>query len=507
VSYAGTSLLAPTDTGLLAVAGAYADLRLVDPQTFRTVHRVRVPPASSNVALSVDGHLAVASGNRRLVAVDLGRGRVLWSHDFDVDHPVPCPWLTVSLAADAAFCGDSFGGLDRRSLDDGAPVAALDPQLGSVGPLSVSADGAELTAIGAGAPAVSRWRLDGSGAAHTLVARGRLVYDGYDLEEGRTFLAARRPDNASQFDDVSVFHVWDPDRDEATVRLPGEAFGAGWVGAGVLSAWSTQVQGVAYLDTRDPESGYYRGDPTLDFHEMALPAPDGDVLLSMAPDGSVWLVDPATGSRTGDVVTATGRVDWASMSYDGRLIATAAWDDGLHVEVHDVKTGEVVADGLEGPQRVAFAPDGELYAATGGRITRHDPDDLSRLGTLPGAHGEINSLQFSRDGSLQLATANDETASLYDVATGTRLGDPVPTAAPLVVPAFLRPDGLAMAVTVEDGVAVWDLDPDHQFEAACRIAGRELTAEEWATYLGGTEQVATCAEVLARPPGPPATVR
>ena len=60
----------------------------------------------------------------------------------------------------------------------------------------------------------------------------------------------------------------------------------------------------------------------------------------------------------------------------------------------------------------------------------------------------------------------------------------------------LRPDGLAMAVTVDDGVAVWDLDPDHQYETACRIAGRELTAEEWATYLGDAAQVATCGDVL-----------
>jgi WD40 repeat protein len=228
-------------------------------------------------------------------------------------------------------------------------------------------------------------------------------------------------------------------------------------------------------------------------------------MLSAAPDGTVVLVDPATGSRTGQVVTARGYVEWASMSYDGRLIATAAWEDGLQVEVHDVATGEVVAAGLEGPQRVAFAPDGDLYAATDGRITRHDPDDLSRLGTLPGAHGEINSLQFSSDGSLLLATANDETTSLYDVATGIRLGDPVSTAAPLIVPAFLRPDGQEMAVTVEEGVAVWDLDPSEQFEAACRIAGRELTAEEWATYFGDAEQVATCDEVLARRPGPPAS--
>ena len=30
----------------------------------------------------------------------------------------------------------------------------------------------------------------------------------------------------------------------------------------------------------------------------------------------------------------------------------------------------------------------------------------------------------------------------------------------------------------------WDIDPEHQFEFACRIAGRDLSENEWRTYLG-----------------------
>jgi hypothetical protein len=41
-----------------------------------------------------------------------------------------------------------------------------------------------------------------------------------------------------------------------------------------------------------------------------------------------------------------------------------------------------------------------------------------------------------------------------------------------------------VAVSVPTGVAVWDLDPDHLATAACRMAGRNLTATEWSTYLG-----------------------
>jgi hypothetical protein len=46
-----------------------------------------------------------------------------------------------------------------------------------------------------------------------------------------------------------------------------------------------------------------------------------------------------------------------------------------------------------------------------------------------------------------LATSNDRTISLYDVASGIRLGDPVVTAAPYIVPGRLHPDGLSFAET------------------------------------------------------------
>jgi hypothetical protein len=102
---------------------------------------------------------------------------------------------------------------------------------------------------------------------------------------------------------------------------------------------------------------------------------------------------------------------------------------------------------------------------------------------IAGARGEINTLQFSDDGRLLLATSNDQSAALYDVDTGTRLGDPIPTSAPLVYPAFLRPDGEALAVTDEGGVVIWDLHPDNLERAACAMAGRNLTPTEWASYL------------------------
>ena len=46
-----------------------------------------------------------------------------------------------------------------------------------------------------------------------------------------------------------------------------------------------------------------------------------------------------------------------------------------------------------------------------------------------------------------------------------------------------RPDGKALAVTVADGIEIWDLDPDRLAAATCELVGRNLNKTEWATYM------------------------
>ena len=74
---------------------------------------------------------------------------------------------------------------------------------------------------------------------------------------------------------------------------------------------------------------------------------------------------------------------------------------------------------------------------------------------------------------------------IYDVATRRLLGDPVELdsdpESSWVMP---RLDGMDTAIDTVDGILVWDLDPAHWVEAACQLAGRNLTHEEWDGYIG-----------------------
>ena len=88
----------------------------------------------------------------------------------------------------------------------------LDIQLGMVGKLAVTADGSELVAFGAGTPAVTRWRLDGSGPVSTRIADGYIVADRFGYEDNSLVVARRSPEATSD-DDFHDYALWDTDED------------------------------------------------------------------------------------------------------------------------------------------------------------------------------------------------------------------------------------------------------------------------------------------------------
>ena len=119
-----------------------------------------------------------------------------------------------------------------------------------------------------------------------------------------------------------------------------------------------------------------------------------------------------------------------------------------------------------------------------GTLQLFDPSTLTAVGELAGSRGAAQDMQFSADGSLLLVKGGDRRVTLHDIASRTQLGDPI-----LIDPAAfndvsLRPDGKEMAIpNGHTGITLWDLDPAHWADAACSIAGRNLTQREWDTYL------------------------
>ena len=116
-----------------------------------------------------------------------------------------------------------------------------------------------------------------------------------------------------------------------------------------------------------------------------------------------------------------------------------------------------------------------------------------------GSRGHVAGGSGTADGSLIAIHGNDRIAAIYDVATGVQIGGPITIAADERNIARLSPDGRWLAVggqpNANDGIQpgdtvdqratqIWDLDPAHWMSAACRVAGRNLTREEWTAHVG-----------------------
>lgn len=477
-----TAAVAFGPDGLLYVGSLAGPIRVVDPGGVELVATLLAPRYSSNehVAVGNDG-IVIAGGRRALVAVDADSGRIRWMQDLRGTHPDPCPWFAVDEPTERLYCGNHFGTIEQRDRTTGLRIGVdLDPQHGRVGAIDLVDGGNELVTFGDSAPVISRWRLDGSGLITRMIADGHIVADGYDFVDGSTLLVAVRPPGATAWEDFTDFALWDVATDREIDPLIDSGGGTGWLGRNSISA-----NGWGWYDV--PTRGFIaaEGEPPAGM-ERFLPSAGGERGYLLTNTGDVFTVDAVTHTRIEPTVHVAGLPWWVSATRDGaRIVVTALSNEDGHAltNVYDGSTGEQLAGPLDGPAVTSVSLNGVLVGASGGDITSYDLTTLEPLVELPGARGEVNTLQFSDDGATLLATSLDQTASVYDVATGTRLGDPIPSSAPFVYGAFLRHDGGAVAVTDRTGVAIWDLDADHLREAACTVAGRNLTAGEWETYL------------------------
>ena len=174
---------------------------------------------------------------------------------------------------------------------------------------------------------------------------------------------------------------------------------------------------------------------------------------------------------------------------------------GGRVQLLDLDAGTVLRSADLGFQAGSFAwsPDGTAAAVSGntnnfdssGRVGLLDPQTLQVRSVASGeqtAGGWF--VAYSADGT-RFITAFGGTVSLWD-STNARLlgslrienGDGA---------GFAPATGNVLSATTQGTVLTWDPRPEAAFSTACRLAGRDLTAEEWATYLPGRPPRSVCA--------------
>ncbi|HSU03856.1 MAG TPA: BTAD domain-containing putative transcriptional regulator [Nocardioides sp.] len=251
----------------------------------------------------------------------------------------------------------------------------------------------------------------------------------------------------------------------------------------------------------DPTTGAVVASEVLDdlVHSVAYVDGGRRLLVGTADDRTV-VVDAETLLPTGQVIDV--EADSAVPLADGSTaVLSEPSADGSyeHWRAIDVRTGAVRSEW--DVDMLAYAavasPDGSTFAVAGnaGEIVTIDlvTGDEQRRSTSLGS--EVRWLSYSDDGELLVSAAEDGGVSLWDATTLDLLGTVYPPhgGEPLPAGAQFIGDSHDVAVASYDGrVYRWETDLGRALDFACRMAGRDLTEEEWEQVLPAQPYRSVC---------------
>jgi WD40 repeat protein len=205
----------------------------------------------------------------------------------------------------------------------------------------------------------------------------------------------------------------------------------------------------------------------------ALTSPDGRAVLWSVEDNDQVVVWDAVGDRRWQFTLPKEGLLLAAfaLSPDENSLAIAGGIGQGRTWIWDLAHRRISGNALATTfgalgSNIAFSPDGKTLASSGAT----GPDSAGLL------HDVI---------------------SLWDVNTRQRLGQPLEAGVGSVNQLAWSHDGRRLAstgflFTTPGGVAVWDASVESWQELACQVAGRNLSADEWAMAMPGLPYHQTC---------------
>jgi WD40 repeat protein len=197
---------------------------------------------------------------------------------------------------------------------------------------------------------------------------------------------------------------------------------------------------------------------TLGFVDGLAIAPDGRSLILASQDYQTIIVwDLATGQERSRLV-GPQRVFSLSLSVDGKTLATGG--AGGQVDLWDLGRGRLMHQFVGHQGRafsVAFSSDGKLLASGGDdHICLWETGSWREIRQLKGHEGGVQNLMFAADSRILASAGMDQTARLWNVATGTEIRTHQNRQGGRIGPMALSPNGKLIAAG-PGGVVVWDV--------------------------------------------------
>lgn len=440
---------------------------------------------------------------------------------------------SMALSPDGTWlalpAGDEVVLLDTATLK---PKHYL-PGLGWATGVAFSPDGTRLAASG---DRLIAWDISGSEPAELLVQDGFSEYPRFS-PDGTTVYSSNR--GLLEAWDVTGTRRFIPD---STGRDTGFQEGA--------SRWTPDLTKVGYgtfgpaFRVRDVATGRLTETVTVEMEQRNMLDfawhPDGTLLNVTSGDPVVRIWDGASGKEVArqPLGGATEGAVFAWFTPDGRSLLVGTTTGRLHIldartlkplraaiqvyepvdgkprelsgfmpnaDGSEVYTGDRIIDTVSGTVRtypelgaefddVFPSPDGtRLFvdaqeAGTGlldlTSMTWSSPPDPSQA-RMVGWQST-----FSDDGSLFSSIGDNGDANVWDARTGALIAS-MPMHA-TGAPAFTKDKKRLLVADASGSVLTWDLDPARWRAAACRLAGRDVTQEEWRTYLPNRPFTSVC---------------
>ncbi len=234
---------------------------------------------------------------------------------------------------------------------------------------------------------------------------------------------------------------------------------------------------------------------------------DGVLSVAFSRDGSRlaigtrngWVKTFEGGERTaGTSIRISNRpVASVALSVDGRRAVAVAGKEAILLELSSGTVMSRADLGFAAVDGLTWAPDGRTIAATGvdpsralfGATAVLDAKTLAKVSVMFGPQAGGGYPTYSPGGN-RFMTVGDEWVRIFDGHSGR-------------VVESLRSEGLAAAafgtdtwtvtlVSATGGISHWDSRPEAALKAACRMVGRDMTEEEWVTFLPDRKREKVC---------------
>ncbi|HEU0213202.1 MAG TPA: BTAD domain-containing putative transcriptional regulator [Jiangellaceae bacterium] len=221
---------------------------------------------------------------------------------------------------------------------------------------------------------------------------------------------------------------------------------------------------------------------------------DGENILVGERSGTLFQIDADTLEPSGPPVRLHHPISAVVASPDGRTALVL--HEGQWIAAADVAGGSVLytRDLGFGAKQADFSPDGRLVAVVceSGEVGMLDIESGNWLRPPALSGDNVVEVAYAPDGATFVGTGLGGTVSIWDGRTNARLGTARRSQTTWAAVEFL-PDGHTVVIaTLDGGVHTWDTRPATWMDFACKVAGRNLTTDEWSDAFGDRPYRETC---------------